>query len=49
MQIRNIGKMWRVMEGEKTLAFATTYKMAQHRLRELIAHGIEYHTPRKEG
>lgn len=49
MQIRNIGKMWRVMQGEKTLAFARSYKMAQHRLRELIAQGIESHTPRMEG
>lgn len=37
MQIRNIGKMWRVMEGDKTLAFATTYQMAWHRLKELSA------------
>lgn len=37
LQIRNIGKMWRVMQGGKTLAFASTYRHAWHRLKELGA------------
>ena len=36
MQIRNVGKMWRVMHGEITLAFATNYRMALHRRNELF-------------
>ena len=37
--IRNIGGMWRVMHGGKTLAFARDYPMAMHKSRELIKDG----------
>lgn len=35
LQIRNAGRMWRVCQGERVLAFATTYQNAKTRAAEL--------------
>ncbi len=39
LQIRNVGKMWRVYNGTTVLAFATDFAMAQYRRHQLIAEG----------
>ncbi len=39
LQIRNVGKMWRVCDGTTVLAFATDFAMAQYRRHQLIAEG----------
>lgn len=35
LQIRNAGRMWRVCQGERVLAFARTYEHAKTRAAEL--------------
>lgn len=35
LQIRNAGRMWRVCQGERVLAFAATYRNAKTRAAEL--------------
>lgn len=35
LQIRNAGRMWRVCQGERVLAFAATYQFAKTRAADL--------------
>lgn len=35
LQIRNAGRMWRVCQGERVLAFARTYHLAKTRAADL--------------
>ncbi len=35
LQIRNAGRMWRVCQGERVLAFAATYQYAKARAADL--------------